>query len=57
MAFEPKPDKKESTEPGLERLRKPRSYYYDDACGYEDYDPELDANEESDEAEIESCPE
>ena len=29
-----------------EKDQKQRGYYYDDACGYEDYDPEKDEDEE-----------
>ncbi len=29
---------------------KPRSYYYDDAHGYEDFDPETDEIEEDEES-------
>lgn len=32
-----------------ERARRPGDYYYDDATGYEPYDPEADADEDEDE--------
>jgi hypothetical protein len=34
---------------GEEREPRPSSYYYDDATGYEIYDPELDVEEDDEE--------
>lgn len=49
MCEKPKDEAAESAEPSKE---KPRSYYYDDAHGYEDFDPaaeEIDADDETEE--------
>ncbi|MDQ3804841.1 MAG: hypothetical protein M3416_13555 [Acidobacteriota bacterium] len=35
----------DTTEPGPESRRAPGSYYYDDATGYERFDPEADEEE------------
>lgn len=40
----------ENSEP-VEDKAKPRSYYYDDAHGYEDFDPESDEIDPDEEAE------
>ncbi len=40
MCEKPKPDDKNSEHEGDDA--KTRSYYYDDAHGYEDFDPEAD---------------
>lgn len=45
-----KDDTTERDEPsGDERERKPGSYYYDDATGYDIYDPEKDDEEDEEE--------
>lgn len=41
-----KPEKGEDSTPAVDP--KKRSYYYDDASGYEIYDPEKDDEEEDD---------
>ncbi|HKP68401.1 MAG TPA: hypothetical protein VJV05_03890 [Pyrinomonadaceae bacterium] len=44
-------DKREGT---WEEDQKEHDYYYDDSHGYEEYDPEEEANEEGVEADAES---
>lgn len=41
--------KDETTEQRKPPKDKPKSYYYDDAHGYEDFDPEVDEQEDEDE--------
>jgi hypothetical protein len=45
-----KPKLEDDPEPA-EHKEKPRSYYYDDAHGYEDFDPEADEMDADDESE------
>jgi hypothetical protein len=42
MCEKPKEEEPGTDEPGN---AKPRSYYYDDAHGYEDFDPEIEETE------------
>ena len=44
-----KPKDPDGPEPESKNSEK-RSYYYDDAHGYEDYDPEDEKDDESDES-------
>ncbi len=46
----PQPPKDEAKSDPPEKRPEDRSYYYDDAHGYEDYEPEEDADDESDES-------
>lgn len=49
MCQKPKPES-ENSEPVVDTA-KPRSYYYDDAHGYEDFDPTLNEIEPDDDDE------
>jgi hypothetical protein len=56
MTKKPKEDREETDEPcespdkdRWSEDQKERSYYYDDAHGYETYDPKSDAEEEEEE--------
>lgn len=42
---EPDDTPKPADAPTPERARRPGDYYYDDATGYEPYDPDADADE------------
>ena len=53
------PDKGEKESPRTENWAKDqqdRGYYYDDACGYELYDPEDEDDEENDDDENDPLP-
>lgn len=45
---EEKESLKKEPDPSWENDIEERSYYYDDATGYEDYDPEKDDDEDED---------
>ncbi len=40
----------DTTKPEAESRRAPGAYYYDDATGYEPFDPDKDVEDEGDEA-------
>ncbi|QQS32579.1 MAG: hypothetical protein IPM50_13115 [Acidobacteriota bacterium] len=46
MPRERKPAKKGEIEPNEQEPCEPRSYYYDDAHGYEDFDPQEEAEDD-----------
>jgi hypothetical protein len=47
MPREPKPAKSDEPEQDETQPCEPRSYYYDDAHGYEDFDPENSKEEDT----------
>lgn len=49
MPEKPKKEKesaRDDKDSSWEKDQKEKSYYYDDACGYEDYDPEKEEEED-----------
>ena len=52
MCEKPKEEDRTTEKPGKDQ---PRSYYYDDAHGYEDFDPETTSCDEEEDDEDESA--